>query len=114
MAYENLQIWQRGHRVVLATYKKSQKFPKEELFGITSQLRRAVVSIVTNIVEGHARFTQKEKARFLDISLGSLEETHYLMRLSQDLGYAQFSDEMNELRELAKMIQAYKNRLLGK
>lgn len=109
--YTKLLIWQKGHSIVKAIYKKSAGFPKEEVYGITSQLRRAAVSICANIVEGYGRTSLKEKKRFMDISNGSLEETHYLMFLSSDLGYAEFENEMDELRQLARMMQAYKNKL---
>ena len=73
----------------MEVYKISAFFPSEEKFGLTAQLRRAVISVPTNIVEGYNRKGNKEFARFLDISLGSLAETEYLLELSMDLGILQ-------------------------
>lgn len=77
--YKKLLAWERADELAEYVYTLTYKFPKEELFGLTSQLRRAVLSIPLNIVEGHARFSKKEFARFLLISLGSLAETEYLL-----------------------------------
>jgi len=85
--YKNLIIWQKSDELALQVYKLTDKFPKHELFGITSQLRRAVLSIPTNIVEGYNRKSKKELHRFIDIALGSLAETEYLIEFSKKLGY---------------------------
>lgn len=85
--FENLKVFQESHKLVLLIYKLTDKFPKAELFGLTSQIRRSVVSIVANIIEGNARNHKKEFLQFLFLSTGSLEETKYHMLLSKDLGY---------------------------
>ena len=85
--YKNLIVWQKADELALQVYRLSDRFPKHELFGITSQLRRAVLSIPTNIVEGYNRKSKKELHRFIDIALGSLAETEYLIEFSQKLGY---------------------------
>lgn len=85
--YSKLQVWQRGHKLVLALYQATQDFPVAERFGLTSQLRRAVLSIPTNIAEGSRRLAPKEYVRFLNIAEGSLSETEYLVQVSRDLGY---------------------------
>lgn len=77
--YKKLLAWEKADELAEYVYTLTYKFPKEELFGLTSQLRRAVLSVPLNIVEGHARFSKKEFARFLLISLGSLAETEYLL-----------------------------------
>lgn len=77
--YKKLFAWQKADELAEYVYTLTYKFPREELFGLTSQLRRAVLSIPLNIVEGHARFSKKEFARFLLISLGSIAETEYLL-----------------------------------
>jgi four helix bundle protein len=91
MTYRDLNVWQKADELALESYKLTKKFPKDELYGITSQLRRAVLSVPTNIVEGYARKGDKELARFVNISLGSLAEVEYLLSFSRKLGY--FTDE---------------------
>lgn len=96
-----LIVWQKSHELVLKIYKITENFPKEELFGLTSQIRRAAVSIPSNIVEGKARGSNNEYNRFLLIARGSLEEVKYQLLLARDLKY--ISDEKyNSTLELAK------------
>ena len=85
--FHNLLIWQRSHQLTLDVYKVSQSFPKEELFGLTSQIRRAISSIPTNIAEGCGRGSDADFCRFLQISMGSASETEYELQLAHDLGY---------------------------
>lgn len=82
-----LIVWQKSHKLVLMIYKITSDFPKEESFGLVSQLRRAAVSIPSNIVEGKARGSNKEYKRFLLMARGSLEEVKYQLLLSKDLEY---------------------------
>jgi four helix bundle protein len=85
-SFEELDAWRRAHEMVLAVYKLSGTFPKDERFGIISQLRRAAASVPANIAEGFGRRTTKDSVRCLDIAGGSLEETRYFLRLGKDLG----------------------------
>lgn len=85
-AYERLDAWRRCHELVLAVYRSTQVFPRGELYGLTSQTRRAAVSAATNIAEGSAKRGPAEFARFLDIAIGSLNELAYLLHLERDLG----------------------------
>lgn len=85
--YHQLVVWQEAHRLAIQTYRVTDGFPKHELFGVVSQLRRAATSVPTNIVEGYAKRSKKDTVRFLDISRGSLAETAYLLELCRDLGY---------------------------
>ena len=85
--FHRLRVWQEAHTLVLLIYKATRSFPKEELFGLTSQIRRAAVSIAANIVEGHARNSRKEFIQFLSISKGSLVEVEYYIQLASDLSY---------------------------
>jgi four helix bundle protein len=85
--YEKLIVWKEAHAFVLMIYKATRLFPKEELFGITSQLRRAAVSVPANIIEGQARASRKEFVQFLYIANGSLVESEYYISLVRDLGY---------------------------
>jgi len=105
--FRNLQIWQKGHQLTLDIYKMTKAFPKEELYGVVSQLRRAASSVPTNIAEGCARGSDKDFARFIQIALGSANETEYLILLSGDLGYASLEETKmvtEELQSLKKML----------
>jgi len=83
--YERLEAWSAAHELVLAVYRESKAFPSGERFGLTSQLRRATVSIAANIAEGAAKRGHKQFRRFLDTALGSLGEVTYLLRVARDL-----------------------------
>ena len=85
--FRNLDVWALGHEFVLDVYRHTRGFPKEELFGLNSQLRRASVSIPTNIAEGCGRGTDPDFARFLQIAMGSACEVEYLLLLCRDLKY---------------------------
>lgn len=87
IGYKKLVVYQQAHELVLTIYKITKGFPKEELFGLVSQIRRCAVSVVANIVEGYARRTSKEKISFLYIARGSLTELEYYIDLSLELGY---------------------------
>lgn len=87
MPYERFRAWQACDRLVLAVYRATTGFPRHELYGLTSQARRAAFSAAANIVEGSAKRGPGEFRRYLDISLGSLAELSYTMRLSNKLGY---------------------------
>jgi four helix bundle protein len=84
--YERLEAWQAAHRLVLAIYQATRSFPKDELYGLTSQARRAAFSIAANIAEGSAKKGAREFRRYLDIAVGSLSELAYVLRLVKDLG----------------------------
>jgi len=105
--WKKLEVWKKADDLALSIYKYTKKFPKEEIYGITSQLRRAALSIPTNIVEGYSRKGDKELARFVSISLGSLAEAKYLIYFSGRLKYFQ-ANESIELTdgydELGKML----------
>jgi four helix bundle protein len=93
--WRSLDVWKLADEFAIRIYQTSKNFPKDELYGITSQLRRAALSVPTNIVEGYSRRGDRELARFLDISLGSLAEVKYLLHFSHSLGYldeATFND----------------------
>jgi four helix bundle protein len=86
-SYENLKVWQKSHEFVLSIYKSTKDFPKEEKYGLVSQLRRAAASIPTNIAEGKGSYYNKKLIRFLDVARGSAHEVEYLLLLCKDLGY---------------------------
>ena len=83
--YERLKAWQECHKLVLETYRATKSFPREELYGLTSQTRRAAFSAAANIVEGSAKHGAREYRRFLDISIGSLAELGYAFRVAREL-----------------------------
>jgi len=87
MNWRDLKVWQRAHNLVLDVYKLSALFPAEERYGLVSQLKRSVVSIAANIVEGQSRNTTKEYLSFLYKARGSLEETRYHLLLTKDLEF---------------------------
>ena len=84
-SFEQLIVWQKAHSYVLAIYKITKQYPKEELFCLVNQMRRAAASITANIAEGYAKISSKDKLRFYNISQGSLEETRNFIILSKAL-----------------------------
>ena len=107
MTYKDLTVWQKADELALYVYAVTKKFPKDEVYGITSQIRRAALSVPTNIVEGYARKGDKKLARFVNIALGSLAETEYLLAFAQRLGYLTVKEynQMETLRsEVGKLL----------
>ena len=102
--YEDLIAWQKAHALVLCVYRLTKTFPKDELLGLISQLRRAAVSIASNIVEGFNRHSNAEKIRFYNIPEASCEEVHYQLRLAQELSYSETLQEREHAREISKII----------
>ena len=86
-SWKDLIVWQKAHQLVVDIYKITNSFPETEKYNLTNQIKRAAVSVPTNIVEGHDRNSANEFIRFLYISRGSLEEVRYLFMLTKDLGY---------------------------
>src|SRR3954451_22493418 len=85
--YRDLLVWQKGMQLVTSVYQAVKMFPRDEVYGLTSQLRRCAVSIPSNIAEGHSRSTRKEFLRFLEISLGSLFELQTQLEIAKNLSY---------------------------
>lgn len=113
--FRGLKVWEKAHELTLAAYKATAVFPKDELYGLTSQIRRASVSIPANITEGCGRDGDAEFARFLQIAMGSASEVEYHFLLARDLGfldsaaYIQLSQQVVEVkRMLASFIQKLK------
>jgi four helix bundle protein len=111
--FKQLKVWQKAHRLALEIYRHTQSFPAEERFGLTIQLRRAAVSVPSNIAEGAGRNTDLDFARFLSIAAGSASEVEYQLLLARDLGhlpeepYRQLNHQVNEVkRMLNSFIQA--------
>ncbi|MBO6794324.1 MAG: four helix bundle protein [Balneolaceae bacterium] len=112
-SFTDLIVWQKAHQFVLNVYKMSEAFPKSEMYGLTSQLRRASVSIAANIAEGFKKRGVKDKARFMNISQGSLEECQYYLILVQDLGFTETDALKADLTEVSKMLRAYRTKILN-
>jgi four helix bundle protein len=104
--FKKQKVWQKSHRLTLAIYRVTKSFPKDELYGLTGQIRRAGSSIPANIAEGCGRDGDAEFARFLQIAMGSASELEYHLLLSHDLGYlndqdyAELSKETTELKQM--------------
>jgi len=106
-SFQDLQVWQKAHRWVLDVYLLTKGFPREELFGLTSQLRRAAVSVPANIAEGFAKRGRADKARFFNTAQGSLEECRYYLLLAQDLDYGKTQQLVVQATEISRMLTAY-------
>ena len=85
--FQDLIVWQKAHQFVLWVYRSTEVFPKQEMYGLTSQFRRAAISVAANIAEGFRKTGKPDKCRYMNISQGSLEECRYYLILSRDLGY---------------------------
>ena len=104
--FQELIVWQKAHRFVLGVYRLTKSFPREELYGLSSQFRRAAISVPANIAEGFKKRGKADKVRFLNIAEGSLEECRYYLILTEDLGYG----STLELRDLLEVV----SKLLGR
>ena len=105
--FTGLIVWQKAHKFVLEVYIYTAKFPKEEIYALTSQFRRAAVSIAANIAEGFKKRSNKDKIRFYNMSQGSLEECRYYLILSNDLKYGENQHLTNSITEVSKILEAY-------
>lgn len=112
--FRDLQIWSRSHNLTLEIYRLSQTFPKSEIYGLVSQMRRSASSIPTNIAEGCGRNTERDFARFLDSAMGSASELEYQIILAHDLKYIShdvFQKTILELSEIKRMLNAFIQKL---
>ena len=110
--FQDLIVWQKAHQFVLSVYQSTESFPKKEIYGLTSQLRRAAVSMAANIAEGFRKKGKSDKYRFMNIAQGSLEECRYYLILARDLGYMDIDDLMANLEEVSKLLEAYAKSIL--
>ena len=106
-------VWRKAHELALAAYALTSTFPKPETYGLSLQIRRSAVSVPANIAEGFRRRGRAEKARFINIAEGSLEETRYFLILARDLGYADTVPLMNSLEEVSRLLNAYSTAILS-
>jgi four helix bundle protein len=106
-SFTDLIIWQKAHKFVLNVYELTKDFPKSELYGLTSQLRRAAVSIPANIAEGFVKNGIADKLRYYNIAEGSIHECKYYLILSKDLGYIDDLQLVELLEEISKLLGSY-------
>lgn len=114
MDFRKLEVWQKGIDLSLEIYKITRDFPKEEMYGLSDQLRRAAVSVPSNIAEGNARTSTKDYINFLNISIGSLLEIITQIEISFRLGYIKENDYkkvLTETEEINKMLSTIKRKL---
>ena len=115
--YKNLKVWNKGYALTLEIYDKTKDYPKNELYGITSQLRRTSASIIANIAEGYARETRKDYMKFISIAIGSSNELEVFLELSKDLKYLNkkdFKDLYSSNKEILKMLLGLRKSLKNK
>lgn len=111
MHHRNLEAWKESINFVTEIYTLTKKFPKEELWGLTSQIRRASISIPSNIAEGCGRSTPKETVRFMDIALGSIAEVETQLIIAQNLGYINSEELITKLGRINALVQGIKKYL---
>ena len=111
-SFEQLIVWQKAHQFVLSVYRFTEAFPQKDIYGLTSQFRRAAISIPANIAEGFKKRGRADKVRFLNIAQGSLEECRYYLILSTDLKYGDSADLKLQLAEVSKLLEAYVRAIL--
>jgi four helix bundle protein len=108
--FRKLKVWERSHKLTLQIYQLTKEFPKDELYGLTNQMRRSSSSIPTNIAEGCGRDSQAELTRFLRMAMGSSSELEYQLILGYDLQYINektYQDILSELTEFRRMFNAF-------
>ena len=110
--FEDLVVWQKAHQFVLATYRLTRTFPRSETYGLSSQWRRAAISIAANIAEGFKKRGKLDKLRFYNIAQGSVEESRYYLILTKDLEYGDISELSGLLEEVSKLLEAYSQAML--
>ena len=105
--FTELIVWQKAHQFVLQIYSLTSRFPREELFGITSQIRRAAISIAANIAEGYTKRGPRDKARFFNTAQGSLSECKYYIILTRDLKFTNDEKIASLLDEVSRLLNSY-------
>lgn len=112
--FKKLKVWEKSHKLTLEIYKETKNFPKEELYGLISQIRRSTASIASNIAEGCGKESKNEFKRYLQIAFSSASETEYHLLLANDLGYLNnkiYCTLLEELVEIKQMLFAFIKKL---
>ena len=115
-SFRDIKVWNKAYELVLGVYKVTKEFPSEEKFGLTSQIRRAAVSIIANIAEGNKRRSDKDFGHFLNIAQGSVEELKCYLVPSKDLGYlaeGHYQEFFNLSEEIGRMLQGFIKTLIA-
>ena len=111
--FEDLIVWQKAYRFVLGLYQLTDCFPRREIYGLTSQMRKAAVSIAANIAEGFKKRGKLDKVRFMNMAQGSIEESRCYLLLSNDLGYGDTKLLLNHLEEVSRLLESYSRAILN-
>jgi len=111
--FSDLVVWQKAHGFVLGIYALTAGFPKQETYGLTSQMRRAAVSIPANIAEDFSKRSRADKARHMNIAEASVEESRYYLILTRDLGYGEAAALMHALEEVSRLLNSYARAILA-
>ena len=112
-SFQDLIVWRKAHQFVLSVYRFTDTFPKTELYGLTSQIKKAAISIPANIAEGFKKKTKPDKARFMNIAQGSLEECRYYLILAKDLGYGDTEALVSQIEEVSKILESCSSVILS-
>ncbi len=112
-SFRDLLVWQKAHRFVLSVYEFTSHLPKQETYGLSLQMRRAAISIPANIAEGFRKRSRPDKARFMNMAEGSVEESRYYLILAQDLGYGETGELMASLEEVSRLLYSHAASLLS-
>ena len=114
-SFQSLLVWEKAHNFVLSLYKRTKSFPEDERFGLTSQIRRASISITANIAEGYRKISKKDKLRLFNVSQGSLSEVFNYLILVRDLNYIskeEYNIFENEIESIDKLLNAYCSKIV--
>lgn len=115
-SFEDLEVWKEARILVVAIYEVTKKFPKEEMFGLVNQMRRATVSVISNIAEGFSRKTSNEKFQFYSISSGSLVELHTQVIIAKDIGYVSDVESngiINQINKIGRLLTGLKRKVMS-
>ncbi len=114
MNHKDLEAWKLSVNLVVKIYNITKQFPKEEMFGIVNQMRRAAISIPSNIAEGCARYSDKDTFRFIDMAFGSIAELETQLIIAEKLGYCKSFDLLTDIDKLEKLLSGLKRHLKNK
>lgn len=112
-SFQDLIVWHKAHQFVLSVYRYTEGLPKSELYGLTTQFKRAAISVPANMAEGFKKRTKADKARFMNIAQGSLEECRYYLILAKALNWGANEALMFQLEEVSKLLDSYASSILA-